>query len=223
MHNPRLRKYLYPLTILLSVSSLGVAEPDGSLSKLRLSGVILVGGEPKLAVVEQRDGGGRTVRPGDKLRGVGVVTAIGPDWVSIDVGGEERVLHLTSTAQGQPPGNENAPTTDDQDISPPGSGSVDVTPELLEELGRVAANPSANDEDLSLTLIPLLGLSGDARVKLFFPGEPEREGKGPAEVHAALVRGQAVRLRIEEGGEDAMIYLMPAQMQSQQPPAAIDE
>jgi hypothetical protein len=215
-----------PLALCFPIAATAVADWEDALSELRLSGVILVGGEPKLAVVERAGRGGRTVRVGDTLRGVGAVTAIGPDWVRIDVGGGVGVLQLSAPAQGQSAGDDGQPSTVgtvDLDNCSVHTGSVDVTPELLSEIGRVAANPSASEEDLSLTLIPLLGLAGDARIKIFFPGEPEREEKGPAELHAALVRGEAVRLRIEQDGEEEMVYLMPEHVRPQPPPGETNE
>jgi hypothetical protein len=64
---------------------------------------------------------------------------------------------------------------------------------------------------LSQALIPLLDLPGDARVSSIFPGQPERDAKGPAEVSASLARGEAVRLNVEAGGKKQMVYIRPEQ------------
>jgi hypothetical protein len=190
-----------------------MAEGD-AWSKLRLSGVVLVAGESELAVIQHRDGAGWFARPGDQLPGIGAVSKIAPTWIRLETPEGPRLLYLNSQpGEGAPP---SAPEPAKVAAAVPPAkghitaGSVKATPEILKAIGRVvAANPRASETELSLALIPLMDLPGDARVSSFFPGQPEREAKGPAEINAALTRGQMVRLRIEAGGQQQMIYLMP--------------
>lgn len=195
-------------------SVVAMAEGD-EWSKLRLSGVVLAG-ESELAVIQHRNGAGWFARPGDQLPGIGAVAKIAPTWIRLETPDGPRLLYLRSQPGASAPPSEPEPAKVAEAVPPAKghitAGSVKATPEILKAIGRVvAANPRASDAELSLALIPLLDLPGDARVSSFFPGEPEREAKGPAEINAALTRGEMVRLRIETGGQQQMIYLMPGQ------------
>jgi hypothetical protein len=194
-------------------SVVAMAEGD-EWSKLRLSGVVLAG-ESELAVIQHRNGAGWFARPGDQLPGIGAVSKIAPTWIRLETPEGPRLLYLNS-----PPGEGAPPSAPEPAkvaaVVPPAeghitAGSATATPELLKAIRRVAAKSGASDAELSLALIPLMDLPGDARVSSFFPGEPEREAKGPAEINAALTRGEMVRLRIEAEGQQQMIYLTPGQ------------
>jgi hypothetical protein len=192
-------------------SVVAMAEGD-EWSKLRLSGVVLAG-ESELAVIQHRNGAGWFARRGDQLPGIGTVSKIAPMWIRLETPEGPRLLYLNS-----PPGEGAPPSAPEPakvaEVVPPAEGhrmgdSVTATLEILKAIARLAAKPGASNAELSLVLIPLLDLPRDAQISSFFPGDPEREAKGPAEVNATLTRGEPLRLRIEAGGQQQMIYLMP--------------
>lgn len=207
----------------LALAGVAAAGEGGELAGLRLSGVVLVAGEPERAVIERRNGAGQIVRRGDQLPDIGAVSNIAPTWIRLETPEGPRLVYLGSPpgAPAPPPAPEPARPA----AAPPEEGhvmarSATATPEILKAIARLAAKPGASDAELSLVLIPLLDLPGDARVSSFFPGEPEREAKGPAGINAALTQGEMVRLRIEAGGQQQMIYLTPGQPAGTGPTAA---
>lgn len=214
--NPRRATRFFRLVGLgLALAGAAVASAGEEEAELRLSGVVLVKGESELAVVEHRDGQVWIVRSGDTLPGIGAVAEIARTWIRLETPDGSRLVYLTSQPGAGASPSEPEPAKVVVEVPPAEghvmAGSATATPEILKAIGRVAAYPGASNAQLSLALIPLLDLPGDAQVSSFFPGEPEREAKGPAEINAALTRGEMVRLRIEAGGQQRIIYLTPGQ------------
>lgn len=186
------------------------AEVTVPSAQLRLSGVIAVGGETRLAVIEAAGQGGRLVRVGDKLVDGTRVLEIGPDWIRVRKGNIEQKLDINgvlpvSNDAGGPPAAVAAAARPERPFPWEGKAS----PEVVDAVTRIAADPLASEADLTFGLASQLDLPADARVRPFFPGEEERERKGLAEVGEAIKRGEMVRLMVDTGGVEAAIYIMP--------------
>lgn len=178
---------------------------------MRLSGVFLVAGESEWAVIEFANGEQQIVRAGDKLPHIGSVTKILPTGIRLETPKGPRLVNLAwrpNTGGESPTPPSAAPNQQDGHVM---ASSLRATPDVLSAIARVAGRVGASDADLTQALIPLLDLPSDARVSGFFPGEPEREAKGVAEVSATLARGQLVRLHVEAGGQKQTIYMTPGQ------------
>jgi hypothetical protein len=190
----------------------GTAVAAGSdPSGIRLTGVVMVPGESEWAVIEFPNGEQQIVRAGDKLPQIGSVAKILPTGIRLDTPKGPRVVDLEWGAGGGTPPVAAAATIPAQPEGHRLPGAIEATPEVLKTISRVAATPGASGAELSQALIPLLDLPGDARVSSIFPGQPERDAKGPAEVSASLARGEAVRLNVEAGGKKQMVYIRPEQ------------
>ena len=109
----RLPKPRLPHVLAAASLSLALSIAWADELPIRLSGVASLGSEKRLAVIEAQ-GGGRVARVGDKLRGIGTITEIGPDWVRLEtVDGGEQIIRLTPPAA--PPGTpEDTNTTAEQ-------------------------------------------------------------------------------------------------------------
>jgi hypothetical protein len=184
------------------------AVAAGDQAGIRLTGVVMVPGESEWAVIEFPNGEQQIVRAGDKLPQIGSVTKILPTGIHLETPKGPRVVNLEWGAGGGTPPVAAAPTQPEGHRLP---GAIEATPEVLKTISRVAATTGASEAELSQALIPLLDLPGDARVSGFFPGQPERDAQGPAEVSASLARGEVVRLNVEAGGKKQMVYIRPGQ------------
>jgi hypothetical protein len=205
----------------LAVVSAAAVAVGSDPSGIRLTGVVMVPGESEWAVIEFSNGEQQIVRAGDKLPDIGSVAKILPTGIRLDTPKGPRVVNLEwGAGGGTPPVAAAAPVP----AQPEGhitAGSIEATPEVLSAISRVAARAAASDADLTHALIPLLDLPRDARVSGFFPGEPEREAKGPAEVGATLARGEVVRLNVEAGGKKQTVYMMPGQTAGTSPAGSV--
>jgi hypothetical protein len=180
---------------------------------LRLSGVVAMGGEMRLAVVERPGQGGRLVRAGDTLSDGSRVLEIGPDSMRLALNGKERVLQVAGlrpagaaepgAAVGSAGGGAQPPSADQPLMS-----SAKANAEILDALSRLASDPRASEDDLGFVLAPLLDVPAGSSIRPFFPGQPELEDKGLSEMRAILDRGQVVRLKVDSGGQERMVYLM---------------
>ncbi|MEF8716668.1 MAG: hypothetical protein V5B35_15110 [Candidatus Accumulibacter necessarius] len=182
------------------------SDPSG----IRLTGVVMVPGESEWAVIEFPNGEQQIVRAGDKLPDIGSVAKILPTGIRLETPKGPRVVNLEWGAGGGTP-PVAAATIPAQPEGHRLPRAIEATPEVLKTIGRVAATPGASEAELSQALIPLLDLPGDARVSGFFPGQPERDAKGPTEVSASLARGEVVRLQVEADGKKQMVYIRPGQ------------
>lgn len=158
------------------------------------------------------------VRVGDSLPDGTRVLEIGSDWIRVSQGGEERVLRVSSLPPTEPPIGpataaepKGGDTTQTPPEAPTAAWSAAADAELLDTVMRLASDPLSSEDDLGPALAPLLDLPADARIRPFFPGEPEREEKGLKELSASLARGEPVRLMVESGGQTETIYLMKEQ------------
>lgn len=204
----------------LALAGAVAAGEGGELAGMRVTGVVMVPGESGLAVIEFRNGEQRFLRAGDQLPGIGSIAEVLPTGIRLQTPKGSRLVNLEwgAEAAGAPP-SAAAPGVDQSaaglaTAQPTGHrmpGSIQVTPEVLSAIDRVAATPGAGDAEFRQALNPMLGLPGDARVSSFFPGQPEREAKGMGEVGASLARGEFVRMRVESGGREQMVYIMPGQ------------
>jgi hypothetical protein len=192
-------------------------ETSSPGAALRLSGVVAVGGEARLAVVELEGQGGRLVRAGEALSDGTRVLAIGLDWLRVSRDGEERTLQMSSLP---PSGAVPEPVTPREPTGEPAAASDAHRPiawsrpanaEVFDAVTRVVSDPLASEADLSFALAPLLDLPADARVRPFFPGDPELEEQGLSAVRDTLARGELVRLMVEDGEETGTIYVMKNQ------------
>jgi hypothetical protein len=225
MHTPMLR-HTHRICRLIALGlafASGTAVAAGSdPSGIRLTGVVMVPGESEWAVIEFPNGEQQIVRAGDKLPQIGSVAKILPTGIRLDTPKGPRVVDLEwGAGGGTPPVAAAAPVP----AQPEGHrlrgfdrGNA-RSPE--DAISRVAATPRPSDAELSQALIPLLDLPRDARVSGFFPGEPEREAKGPAEVSASLARGEVVRLNVEAGGKKQTVYMMPGQTAGTSPAGSV--
>ncbi len=193
------------------------AEPTGPVlptGDLHLSGVVVVGKEVRLAVVERPGQGGRLVRAGDTLSDGSRVLEIGPDWIRLALEGEERVLQVAGLRPAKvgdavrPAGGGVEPPRADQASDQPLVSSAKADAEILDAVSRLASDPRASEDDLGFVLAPLLDLPADSSIRPFFPGQPEREEKGLSEIRATLARGELVRLKVDSDGQERMVYLM---------------
>jgi hypothetical protein len=215
---PRRDTSLIILVPFLLASAVAAApDTDDPLSRLRLSGVITVGGETRLGVLEHLDGGGRTVRQGDKLRGIGVVTEIGTDWLRIDIGDRTQELRLSGPAVDVPAPEQRDESSQDEtmpsqlDEAAEGTDhAIAFTQEMIDALRGTssAAGAVGGDRDFELVLIPLLGLSGDARLELYLP-EDEMTDDRLARLADRLTQGEAVKVKIQENDTERVTYLIP--------------
>jgi hypothetical protein len=225
MHTPILR-HTHRICRLIALGlafATGTAVAAGSdPSGIRLTGVVMVPGESEWAVIEFPNGEQQIVRAGDKLPQIGSVAKILPTGIRLDTPKGPRVVDLEwGAGGGTPPVAAAAAPVPSQPEGHITAGSIQATPEVLSAIGRVAARAAASDADLTHALVPLLDLPRDARVSGFFPGEPEREAKGPAEVNASLARGEVVRLNVEAGGKKQTVYMMPGQTAGTSPTGSV--
>ncbi|MEF8715694.1 MAG: hypothetical protein V5B39_19505 [Accumulibacter sp.] len=195
----------------LALASAAAVAAGGDPAGIRLTGVVMVPGESEWAVIEFPNGEQQIVRAGDKLPDIGSVTKILPTGIRLETPKGPRVVNLEWGAGGGTPPVAAAATIPAQPEGRRLPGAIEATPDVLKTIGRVAATPGAGEAELSQALIPLLDLPGDARVSGFFPGQPERDAQGPAEVSASLARGEVVRLNVEAGGKKQMVYIRPGQ------------
>jgi hypothetical protein len=187
------------------------ASIESVASGLRLSGVVAMQGEPKLAVIEAAGLGSRVVRPGDRLRGGVRVARIGDDWIELVWNGETHRLSVQSAAprgasaaaaaQGgghgkggsQPPGEESF------------EGPVVIDDELGAIIDDVAANEGASAEDLAFVVGAYLGLPPQAEISitdLSFADFDDALG-----VKQELNETGMVRMRMSDMEGDRMLYL----------------
>ena len=206
----------------LAIASAAAVAVGSDPSGIRLTGVVMVPGESEWAVIEFPNGEQQIVRAGDKLPQIGSVAKILPTGIRLDTPKGPRVVDLEwGAGGGTPPVAAAAAPVPAQPEGAIMAGSIEATPEVLSAIGRVAARGTASDADLTHALIPLLDLPRDARLSGFFPGEPERQAKGPAEVNASLARGEVVRRNVEAGGKKQTVYMMPGQTDGTNPAGSV--
>lgn len=203
-----------------------VADASPPASGLRLSGIVTVAGEPRLAVIEGAGGDGLLVRVDETLPDGSRVLALGPDWVRLAVRGQETLLRL----EGLPADAQRAPP-DRQAVQPgeaprPGSEkpvALRVVPNGAEdarrrgvltadgELGELIAGAAAkrrSTEALGDVIGAHLGLPMDAEVTVtdlnFAPFADAADAK------KALDENSMLRVKVTSGEEQQMLYLRSA-------------
>jgi hypothetical protein len=185
----------------------------------RLSGVVAVGGEARLAVLEIPGRGGRLVRVGDTLSDGSRVTAMGLDWVRLAGRDGERLIRLEGAGDApvayetrSTPGRSDASGSADHPDGP-GMGAAEesgpkmliLEPELQELIDGVAVTQGASVESLADVIGAFHGWPADAEIAisdLSFNPFPDA-----AAVKAALEEAGMVRVRVGSGEGERMHYL----------------
>lgn len=210
------RQRILPTALLLAAvtpvfsASTGADEgPTVPGSPPRLSGIVAVAGEPRLAVLELPGRGGRLVRVGDRLADGAEVAAIGPDWVRLAVHGQERLLRLAGLpagAAGPAAPREGAPPADaSPPITGPDRGVVDAGGELGDLIAGVASDRGNPVEALADVVGAYLGLPPATEITVsdvaFGPFASAAAAK------AELDRQGMIRVQIGSGQVREMLYL----------------
>lgn len=193
-------------------------------SMYRVTGVIAVGADDWMVLVEAAGGTYLRVRVGDELSG-GQVLEIAPHWMRLVFPDGEQVWRLSPGERPLPkpaaPGEANASDTETQPL--PGAHepiirSVDpaALAELERESDRLRGTPgSLGDPGFALPLLlePILelGLPDDARVVRLNDQPIESVGAGIEQINETLRRNNAVWLTVERaiGGAHQRVYFMP--------------
>jgi hypothetical protein len=177
----------------------------------RLSGIVAVNGEARLAVVELAGQGGHMVRVGDVILGGARVLAMGPDWVRLEQQGEERILRLRSLPAGVVP-QATAQPAPKAEPAPQGGGqtphlvAAEAEGELQEIIRGVAANPKATADDLGSAIGAYLGLPANTEIAV----TDVSFGVFDSAAAAKAALDQKGMVRVQVGGADGpqqMIYL----------------
>jgi hypothetical protein len=209
------------LALLLSCGALAGEAPD-----YRLAGIVEVGPERWLAVIEMPDGRQGLFRAGETL-GEGRIVDVARTGVRVELGGEIVLLSL----RGNPSLSAAVPITGEDAYAAEGSPRdpsvrsqplfYEDTVKLLTSVARAtaAATPGhttsppagADAGALSARLGELLGVPAGARIVAV-----DRDAvKTPQEVIDAVVprlgAGQAVRLSLAGAGDLEVLYLTPVE------------
>jgi hypothetical protein len=198
----------------------GARSPTPDAEALRLSGVVTVGGEPRLAVIELSGAGGLMVRSGDSLPGGNRVLAIGLDWVRLSWDGEERLLRLTSapadalrdltpqtaTRPATRPTPEAVGSEAVEEGVLPKTDVLTLDPALEEIVAGVAANETNSAEVLASAIGAYFGLPANTEIAVTDMSFGAFANAAAAK--AALDGSGMLRVRIgEEGEQMRMLYL----------------
>ena len=220
--NEMLRRF-FALGLLCLACSVAVAdEPD-----YRLAGIVSVGENRFLAVIEMPDGRQGLFRAGDAL-GTARIRDIGRSEVRMEVDGREVSLSL----RGNPRLSAAAPVVEDVEMTPDepgGTSEVRSQPLFYEDTERLLASAArsggqvgttgtpalaatdAAADALSARLGEVLGVPPGARI-VAVDGAPVNSPQDVLDkVLPLLDLGRAVRLNITGGGDVQVIYITPVE------------
>jgi len=215
------------LLVLLSLAG-SVFSADGP--EYRLAGIVAVGPDRLLAVIEMPDGRQGLFRAGDTL-GEGRIKDITRGDVHVEMKGQTFLLSL----RGNPKLNAASPIVDedeqaDEDSAEPSADATvrtqplfyEDTVRLLTSVSRATANATpagaaaeqgkgATAESLSAKLGELLGVPPGARIVAVDGASVQSPQEVIDKVVPLLGLGRAVRLNLADAGDLKVVYITPVE------------
>lgn len=223
----RFHRSLAPLLAFLSIAMVTVADEN---PEYRLAGIVAVGPDRLLAVIEMPDGRQGLFRSGDAL-GTGRIGAITRSDVRVQMNGQEFLLSL----RGNPKLSAATPiTADDEDTTQTASASdpsVRTQPLFYEDTVRLltsvskengkskgaGASPDAGSsegasaESVSARLGELLGVPPGAKIVAVDGSAVHTPQEVIDKVVPLLGLGRAVRLNLADAGDLQVVYITPVE------------
>jgi type II secretory pathway component PulC len=208
---------------LLAIVRVDIAiAASSSEPPFRLSGVVTVGDEARVAMIEFPDGRQQTVRRNTSIPDVGKVEKISRDrlWLKTETG--EIEIQLTADGLPSEQGHRNllspesssadaaAPTASEAETQPK-HRTVEVSEEMAYQIEQLAKTPAATVDELYFALKPMLGLPSAAELKL--NGLSFEPMDSVSQIKQQLDQGQMMRAVVQGAEGVEMIYLQPGPTQ----------
>lgn len=208
-----MRKFLpsllsFVLALSLPVSS-GAGDVPAEDDRQRVSGIITINDQRRIAVIEQPDGAFVMVTAGDTI-GNDKVEEIADHWLRIREadGGERRLWVAGFRAATGGSETDSALVVEREDAGIAYNRTL-AREGSIRELDRLSAAESSPEEDISTLLGPMIDLPGDAHI-VAIDHEPVGSVRdGMTRIRDALAAGSVVRLSIEGIHGKEGVYLMP--------------
>ena len=214
--------------MLLALLALAGSVFSADNPEYRLAGIVAVGPDRLLAVIEMPDGRQGLFRSGDTL-GEGRIKNITRSDVHVEMKGQTFLLSL----RGNPKLSASSPIVDEEDGDEPEEASEDATVRnqplfyedtvrLLTSVARANANATPNGaaaaqgkgataESLSAKLGELLGVPPGARIVAVDGASVQSPQEVIDKVVPLLGLGRAVRLNLADAGDLKVIYITPVE------------